>query len=147
MSVVTPKDVVPPALVLRLPFTEPAKPISPTVAVRLVAPKNELFGLVRVMSPVLEVIEEGAPDVIAPVWVMSPTEVVVRPPVSVVTPKDVAPPALVLRLPFTEPAKPISPTVAVRLVAPKNELFGLVRVMSPVLEVIEEGAPVVIAPV
>ena len=147
VRVVTPKDVAPPALVVRLPFTEPAKLISPTEAVRLVAPKNELPALFRVMSPVEEIIEDAAPVVIAPVWVISPTEVVVRPPASVVTPKDVVPPALVVRLPFTEPAKLISPTLAVRLVAPKNELFGFERSISPVLEVIEEGAPVVIAPV
>ncbi len=32
-------------------------------------------------------------------------------------------------------------------VTPKNELPALFRVMSPVLEVIEDGAPVTIAPV
>jgi hypothetical protein len=67
------------------------------VATRLVAPKKELPALFRVMSPVVEVIEDGAPVMIAPDWVMSPTEVVVRPPVSVVTPKEVVPPELVLR--------------------------------------------------
>ena len=51
-----------------------------------VVPKNELFGLERSISPVLEVIEEGAHDVIAPAWVMSPTDVVFRPPVKVVRP-------------------------------------------------------------
>ena len=66
------------------------------VAVRLVAPEKRLPGLVRTMSPVDEVIEEAAPVIIAPVCVMSPTEVVVRPPVRVVAPKEVAPPEVVV---------------------------------------------------
>jgi hypothetical protein len=56
--------------------------------------------------------------------------------VSVVRPKLVAPPEVVVSEPATEPAKLRSPSVAVRLVAPKNELSGFVRVMSPVDEVI-----------
>jgi hypothetical protein len=135
-----------------------------------VAPKNELPGFVRVMSPVVEVIEDGAPVTIAPVCVMSPTEVVVRPPVRVVLPKDVVPPELVakltavpptMRLPAAETeALPVAAIKASRLpaaatetpwpeneVAPKNELPALSRMMSPVVEVIEEAAPVVIAPV
>jgi hypothetical protein len=43
------------------------------------------------MSPVVEVIVDGAPVVIAPVWVMSPTEFAVSAPVRVVVPKDVVP--------------------------------------------------------
>ena len=170
VSVVTPKEVAPPEVVFRAPATDPAKPRSPSVATRLVAPKNELFGFERSMSPVVEVIEEGAPVVIAPVCVISPTEVVVRAPVSVVVPKDVDPPELVVRLTAVPPtvrlpeadaeALPVAAISALRLpaaamatstpesvVAPKNELFGFERSISPVLEVIEEGAPVVIAPV
>ena len=170
VTVVTPKDVVPAELVLRSPVTEPAKLRSPSVATRLVAPKNELPALSRMMSPVLEVIVDGAPVVIAPVWVMSPTESAVSAPVRVVTPKDVVPAELVLRLVAEPPtvrlpadvteASPVaaikasrSPTAATvtstpeSVVAPKNELFGFVRVISPVVEVIEEGAPVVMAPV
>ena len=128
-------------------FKSPAATTVTSTPERLVAPKNEFAGLVRAMSPVDEVIEEGAPVVIAPVWVMSATEVVVRPPVRVVRPKLVAPPEVVAREPATEPAKLRSPSVATRLVVPKNALSGFVRMMSPVDEVIEEGAPVVIAPV
>jgi hypothetical protein len=170
VRVVVPKEVAPPEVVASDPATEPAKPRSPSVAVRLVAPKKELPGFVRTMSPVDELIEEGAPVVIAPVCVMSPTEVVVRPPVRVVRPKLVAPPEFVARLTavpdtvrlpaevaaalpvaamsaFRLPAATTVTSTPDRLVAPKKELFGLVRVMSPVVEVIEEGAPVVIAPV
>ena len=170
VSVVTPKEVAPPELVARLiaepdtvrlpvavaealpvaamsAFRSPAETTVTSTPESAVAPKKELFGLVRVMSPVDEVIEEGAPVVIAPVCVMSPTDTVVRPPVSVVVPKEVAPPEVVVREPATEPAKLRSPSVATRLVAPKKELPGFARVMSPVDEVIEEGAPVVIAPV
>ena len=193
VRVVTPKLVVPPEVVVRL-FAVPAtvrlpaakaeaSPVAAIRALRLpaaematsapesaVAPKKELPGLVRVMSPVLEVIEDGAPVVMAPVWVISPTELVVRPPVSVVTPKLVVPPELVARLTADPPttrlpaavteALPVAAMSASRLpeaatetstpvsvVAPKNELPGLVRVMSPVVEVIDEGAPVVMAPV
>ena len=170
VRVVAPKDVVPAEEVLRLPVTEPAKLRSPCVATRLVAPKNELPALFSVMSPVVEVIEDGAPVVIGPVWVMSPTEFAVRAPVRVVIPKDVVPAELVLRLVADPPtvrlpaavteASPVATTRAFRLpaaatvtstpeneVAPKNELPGFVRVMSPVVEVIEDGAPVTIAPV
>ena len=193
VRVVTPKLVEPPEVVVRL-FAVPATvrlPVaeaeaSPVAAMRafrlpvaamatstpasVVAPKKELPAFVRVISPVVEVIEDGAPVVMAPVWVISPTELVFRPPVRVVTPKLVVPPDVVARL-FAAPetvrlpaadaeASPVAAIRALRLpsaamatstpesvVAPKKELFGLVRVISPVLEVIEDGAPVVIVPV
>ena len=193
VRVVTPKLVAPPEAVVRLFAVPPtvrlpevdaeALPEAAIRALRLptaamatstpdseVAPKNELFGLERSISPVLEVIEEGAPVVIAPVWVMSPTDVVFRPPVKVVTPKLVVPPEVVARLFAVPPTVRLPEAVAEALpeaairafrlpkaatatsipdseVAPKNELSGFVRVISPVLEVIVDGAPVVIAPV
>jgi hypothetical protein len=90
--------------------------------------------------------------------------------VRVVTPKDVVPAEVVLRLIAVPPtvrlpadvteASPVAAMRALRLpaaatltstpeneVAPKKELPGFVRVMSPVVEVIEDGAPVTIAPV
>ena len=147
----------------------PAAATDTSTAVNVVAPKNELFGLVRVMSPVLEVIEDGAPVMMAPVWVISPTDVVFRPPVRVVRPKLVVPPEVVVRLLAVPPTVRLPEAVAEALpeaamrafrlpkaamatstpesvVAPKNELSGFVRSMSPLLEVIEDGAPVVIAP-
>ena len=191
--VVAPKDVVPAELVLRLvaepptvrlpPDVTEALPVAAMSALRLlaaatvtstpeseVAPKNELFGFVSKTLPDAEAIEEAAPVVMAPVWVMSPTELVFRPPVSVVTPKDVVPPETVVRLAAEPPtmrlpaadteALPVAAMSASRLpaastetlapvneVAPKKELFGSVRVMLPVVEVIEEGAPVTIGPV
>ena len=170
VSVVRPKLLVPPELVARLiavpdtvrlpaevtaalpaaamsAFRLPAATTVTSTPENAVAPKNELSGFVRTTLPVVEVIEEGAPVVIAPVCVTSPTEVAVSPPVRVVVPKLVAPPEVVASEPATEPAKLRSPSVATRLVAPKNALSGFVRMMSPVDEVIEEGAPVVIAPV
>jgi len=193
VRVVAPKLVAPPEVVARLfavpetvrlpeaaaealpvaamrAFKLPAAAMATSTPESVVAPKKELPAFVRVISPVVEVIEDGAPVVIAPVWVISPTEVVVRAPVTVVTPKEVVPAELVLRLVAEPPtirlpaavteASPVAATRAFRLpaaatdtstavnvVAPKNELFGLVRVMSPVLEVIEDGAPVVMAPV
>ena len=99
------------------------------------------------MSPIVETKQLVPVTISGPVWVISPPDTTPRLPFTVVAANDVAPLALVLRLPFTVPPKVISPTVAVRLVAPVKRLPGLVRVMSPVVEVIEEGAPVVIAPV
>ena len=102
-----PKEVVPPELVVRLTADPPtmrlpaavteALPVAAMSASRLpaastetltpaneVAPKKELFGSVRVTLPVSEVIVDGAPVVIGPVCVMTPTDVAVSPPVSVV---------------------------------------------------------------
>ena len=99
-----------------------------------VAPKKELFGSVRVMLPVVEVIEEGAPVTIGLVWVMAPTADVVRPPVSVVAPKDVDPPERVVRF-AAVPAIARLPLVATATLAPvtvtkpRRSLPALLRVM------------------
>ena len=193
VRVVAPKEVVPAELVLRLVAEPPtarlpaavteALPVAAMSALRLpaaarvtstpvseVAPKNELFGFVSTTLPDAEAIEEAAPVVMAPVWVISPTELVFRPPVSVVAPKEVVPPETVVRLTAVPPtmrlpaadteALPVAAMSASRFpvastetlapakeVAPKKELFGSVSVMLPVVEVIEDGAPVTIGPV
>ena len=193
VRVVAPKEVAPPELVVRftaVPATvrlpeavTTASPVAVSWVLRLplavspislaaavTKPPNVLFGLVSTISPSEELRLLVPPTVKTPVWVMSPTEVALRLPVSVVVPKLVAPPEFVVRFvarpetvrsPVAEKAAlPVAATVAVSApaaatetswpeneVIPKNELPALFRVMSPVVEVIEDGAPVVIAPV
>ena len=91
------------------------------------------------MSPVDEVIEEAAPVVIAPVWVMSPTEVVVRPPAKVVTPKEVAPPEVVVKL-TAVPAIARLPLVATATFAPLT-VTGPRRSLPALLKVMPVGTP------